>query len=221
MEDKSLDSMLQSFNKKEDDTWLMNVMQLNMDCIIAMQTQKAKSALRSVIWFKAVTLILGILWVWFLVFLIIHSQLPEKIFFVVSAGVIALVTAMAVVVYIKHILLIRQINNSASVTDTQMKLAKLQTSTLQIVRILFLQTPFHTTWFLTYNMLATAGTGILIFQICITSLFTFFAVWLYRNISYKNKDKKWFRILFNSPEWTSVSKAIAFIQEIDDFRNDR
>lgn len=221
MEDRSIDSMLQSFNKNEDDSWLMNVMQLNMDCIIALQTQKAKKTLRSLIWFKAVTLILGILWLWFLVFLIMHSPLPEKIFFVVSAGVIALVTAIAVVVYIKHIILIRQINNSASVTDTQLKLAKLQTSTLQIVRILFLQSPFYTTWFLTSDMLSKASTGILIFQICITGLFTFFSIWLYRNISYKNKDKKWFRILFNSPEWTSVNKAMAFIKEIDDFKNDK
>ncbi|CAN5490027.1 hypothetical protein BH10BAC2_BH10BAC2_11970 [soil metagenome] len=221
MEEKTLDNMLHSLNSKTEDTWFMNVMQLNMDCIIALQTQKAKTTLRSLVWFKAVTLIPGILWVWFLVFLIIHSQLPEKIFFVISAGVIALVTAIAVLVYVKHIILIRQINNSANVTDTQLKLAKLQTSTLQIVRILFLQSPFYTTWFLTSEMLAKASMGILIFQICITGLFTFFSVWLYRNISYKNKDKKWFRILFNSPEWTSVNKAIAFIKEIDDFKNDK
>jgi len=221
MEERSIDNLLQSYNNKADDTWLMNVMKLNMDCIVAMQTQKAKSALVSVTWFKIFTIIAGILWVWFLCCLLLYSLTPEKIFFVVSAGVIMLISAAAVVVYIKHIILIRQINNSNNVTNTQMKLAKLQTSALQIVRILFLQMPFHTTWFLTTDMLAKAGTGILIFQILITAAFTFLAVWLYRNISLKNADKKWFKILFSGKEWTGVIKAMAFVQEIDDFKNDR
>ena len=71
MEDKSIDSMLQSFGKNEDDTWLMNVMQLNMDCIIALQKQKTKSILSSLVSIKAVVAFIGILWIWFLVFLLL------------------------------------------------------------------------------------------------------------------------------------------------------
>jgi Na+-driven multidrug efflux pump len=117
--------------------------------------------------------------------------------------------------------LIRQINKSNNITQTQHKLAQLQTSTMHITRILFLQSPFYTTWFLSVDMLAGTSAGLLIFQCCITIFFTLLAIWLYRNIKYENADKKWFKILFSGKEWTSVTAAIAFMQEIEDFKNDK
>ncbi len=221
MEERSLNNMMKAFNSKTEDTWLMNVMQLNMDCIITLQKQKAKATLRSLAWFKIFAIALGILWVWFLSLLMIGFFSPQNIIFLVSVGTVALITAVAIIVYINHVFLIRQINNSDTIVNTQLKLAKLQTSTLQITRILFLQTPFYSTWFLSYRVLMQAGTLWLTIQICVTAMLTFLSIWLYRNISYKNAGKKWFKILFNTPEWTSVIKAIAFIQEIDDFKSDR
>ena len=221
MENKSIDSMLQSFSKNEDDTWLMNVMQLNMDCIIALQKQKTKSILSSLVNIKAIVAFLGILWIWFLVFLLVHSLTIEKIFFVVSVAAIVIFNVYAVVIYIMHIVLIKQINKSNSITETQHKLARLQTSTMQITRVLFLQSPFYTTWFLSVDMLAGASTIMLIFQFFITAFFTFLSVWLYRNINFENAGRKWFKILFSGKEWTSVTKAIAFMQEIEDFKNDK
>jgi hypothetical protein len=41
---------------------------------------------------------------------------------------------------------------------------------------------------------------------------------LYRNISYENAHKKWFKILFNSPEWTSLIKANDYLLEIERFK---
>jgi len=59
---------------------------------------------------------------------------------------IALITAIAIVVYIKHIVIIKEINYSDSITDTQEKLAVLQSSTIGIGRILWLQLPFWSTF---------------------------------------------------------------------------
>ena len=221
MDDKSIDNMLQVYNSKQEDTWLMNVMQLNMDCIIALQKQKAKNSLSSLTRIKTIVAFAGILWIWLLVFLLMHSLSMEKIFFVVSVGAIVIFNVYAVIIYFKHIVLIRQINKSNNITQTQHKLAQLQTSTMHITRILFLQSPFYTTWFLSVDMLAGTSTGLLIFQCCITAFFTLLSIWLYRNIKYENADKKWFRILFSGKEWTSVTKAIAFMQEIEDFKNDK
>ena len=33
--------------------------------------------------------------------------------------------------------------------------------------------------------------------------------------------KKWFRILFNSPEWKSVLKAMLLMKEIEEFKKER
>ena len=81
--------------------------------------------------------------------------------------------------------------------------------------------PFYSTWFITPTLLANAGTAWLIVQIVATTLLTFLSIWLYRNISFENANKRWFRILFGNSEWTGVTKAIAFIKEIDDFKNDK
>jgi len=221
MEDGSLENMLQSFKEKDNDTWLMNVMQLNMDCIITMQTQKAKSKLTSVALIKVLGILLGLLWVWLLGSLAFAAYTVGNIFFMVSAGAVMFISIIAIIVYIKHFVLIAQIKESDSITYTQRKLAELQTSTLKITRILFLQMPFYSTWFITPTLLANAGTAWLIVQIVTTTLLTFLSIWLYRNISFENANKRWFRILFGNSEWTGVTKAIAFIKEIDDFKNDK
>ncbi|MEO6893747.1 MAG: hypothetical protein ABI136_01865, partial [Ginsengibacter sp.] len=51
-------------------------------------------------------------------------------------------------------------------------------------------------------------------------VFTFASVWLYRNISLKNINKKWFKILFNSPEWNWLIRANYFLEEINSFKKE-
>jgi hypothetical protein len=63
--------------------------------------------------------------------------------------------------------------------------------------------------------------GFWLIAVPIALLFAYASIWLYRNINYRNMDKKWFRILFGSSEWTSVIKATNFINEIDEFRKDK
>ena len=221
MEDRSFENMLQSFKEKDNDTWLMNVMQLNMDCIITVQTQKAKSKLTSVAIIKVLGILLGLLWVWLLGSLGFAAYIVGNLFFAVSAGIVMLISIIAIIVYIKHLVLIAQIKESDTITYTQRKLAELQTSTLKITRILFLQMPFYSTWFITPTLLANAGTAWLVIQVVITASLTFLSIWLYRNISFKNVNKRWFRILFGNSEWTGVTQAIAFMKEIDEFKNDK
>lgn len=218
-----LQNIWKAYDRKLEEARVLNLQSwaLNFKSFEAIQTQKAKSKLNSLGRFKTWVIVIGILWVAFLGFLIYHSLTFSKIFFVLSAGMIALFNVFAIIVYIQHVVWIRQIDNSESVVDVQQKAAKLQTSTLQIVRILFLQMPFYTTWWFTPQMVTSGDLKFWLITIPITLLFTFLSIWLYRNINYKNADKKWFKILFNSPEWTSVAKAIQFVKEIEDYKNDR
>ena len=55
-------------------------------------------------------------------------------------------------------------------------------------------------------------------QIVVTLLFTFLAVWLFRNIKYENRDKKWFRLIFNGNEWSPVIKSMELLSQIDEYR---
>lgn len=217
-----LQNIWKAYDQKLEEAKVLNLQSwvLNFKSFEALQTQKAKSKLNSLARFKTRAILAGILWVAILAFLIYHSLTFSKIFFVLSAGIIALVTLFAVIVYIQHVIWIRQIDNSETIIDVQKKVAQLQSSTLQIPRILFLQMPFYTTWWFTPQMVTSGDLKFWLISFPIALLFAFFSFWLYRNINYKNVQKKWFKILFNSPEWTSVTKAIQFVKEIEDYKND-
>ena len=183
-----------------------------------MQTQKAKSKLRNLISFKMTAILLGILWVSFLGYLLYYSFEISKIFFVISAGAILLITSAAIFVYAYHIVLINEINNSENVLKTQETIARLQLSTINIARILFLQAPFYCTFWWSTAIIKESPLAFWLISVPVALLFTLGSIWLYKNISLKNVEKKWFKILFNSPEWTTLSSAAAFLEEIDDFK---
>jgi hypothetical protein len=194
---------------------------LNIQTKESIQLMKAKSKLNKLARFKSRVALFGIIWICFLLFLIYHSFTYQKISFVISASIIVLFNVIAVIAYIKHILIIHEIDNAESVVEAQEKTAILQTSTLRIGRILFLQAPFYTTWHYSPAWIAQADLSFWLITIPISLLFVFISVWLYRNINYKNADKKWFRILFNSPEWKSVLKAMLLMKEIEEFKKER
>ncbi len=222
MEDSELKNLLESYNHKLEEAKVLNFQSwvLNHKCYESIQSQKAKSKLKSLITFKMVAVVLGILWVLFLGYLLYYSMQMSKIFFVISAGAIMLITLIAIIVYAYHIVLINKINNSENVLKTQETIARLQLSTINIARILFLQSPFYCTFWWSTQMIVNSPVPFWLISFPIALLFTFASIWLYRNISYRNVNKKWFKILFNSPEWTLLTKASAFLNEIENFKKD-
>lgn len=220
MDIDNLKNTWQSYNNKSEDTWLHDVMKLNMDLIEALQTQKAKSALNKMIWVKVLAIIIAIPFMGFLGYLLYYSMEPSKIFFIICDSAILILTGIAVVVNIKHLVWIRHINNSKSVVDTQNRLAQLQLSTMHITRLLWLQAPFYSFFFLSPAIIKSMSLPWMLFQLSITGLITLFAIWLFRNINYRNAHKKWFKLLFSTPEWTGIISSMAFLKEIEDFRRE-
>lgn len=220
MEDQELKEIWAAYDRKLEEARILNLQSwvLNRRCFEELQTHKAKSKLSALASYTLVIIIIGIVYVLFLG-LLVYGNHGKNIFFAVSIGMIALLTAMAIVVYIRHIVIIRQINYSDSITGTQEKLSTLQSSTINIARILWLQLPFWTTFFWSKEWMSTDIKFWLI-TFPVTLLFTAAAIWLYKNISLRNSDRKWFKILFSGREWTSVITAIAFMKEIEEFKQD-
>ncbi|MEP6676100.1 MAG: hypothetical protein ABJA78_13140 [Ferruginibacter sp.] len=214
MDDIELKQLWKAYDHK-----LERSLALNLHIVTAIQTQKANAKLRSLAIFKKIAVVIGILWVIFLGCCVLHSFAYQKIFFVVSALAVMIITSITILLYIYQIVLIRQINNSESITATQTKLSVLQASTLQGVRIAFLQMPFYTTFFFSPAWISSDWAFWLI-PLPITLVFATAAIWLYRNINFKNADKKWFRVLFNTPEWKNVIKAKEFVGEIEKFKEE-
>ena len=212
MENEELKNTWNAYDNSLDKLWA-----LNLHCIELVQTQKARSKLHSLAIFKILVVILGILYVLFLGLLIYGNHL-RNMYFTISIGMIALITSIAIVVYIKHIVMIGQISYSENIVETQNKLSALQSSTINIVRIIWLQLPFWSTWFWSSNWIIYGGIQFWLIPFPITLFFTLAAIWLYRYISLKNSNRKLFKILFSSTEWTSITRAMAFLDEIDEFK---
>jgi hypothetical protein len=191
---------------------------LNLRCFETLQTQKAKSKLRSLILPEIVVIILGIGWVWFLGMMLffLHSQI------IIAVSLIAIIalTVIAIIIYIQNIVVIAQINYTDSITETQKKLAQLQLSIVNSIRIGWLQLPFYTTCFIPIKLAVTGGMRFWIIQVAVTLLFTWLAVFLFKNISFKNSDKKWVRNFLRGYGLSRVAKAMDFIKEIEEFKKD-
>ena len=57
-----------------------------------------------------------------------------------------------------------------------------------------------------------------ILQFLLTASFSYIAIWLFFNIKYENRDKKWFRLIFEGKEWTPIIKSIELYEEIEEFK---
>jgi hypothetical protein len=124
---------------------------------------------------------------------------------------------LAMAVYIRQIALINQINLVENIVQVQEKLSILKASTINITRILWLQLPFYTTFYWSNEWIHNDSKFWFI-ALPVTLLFAFLSIWLYRNISYKNAERKWFRFLLGDTEWGSVVRAINYLKEIEEFK---
>ena len=219
MEDTELINIWKSYDRKLEENLLLN--KQNARDITNM---KVGSFLASMKPLKIFTILVGIVWVGFfgiiITNLIIFAFSMVSPFFLISAGIQVLLTTTALVIYIYQLILIRQVDISEPILATQEKLARLKTSTLWVARILFLQLPVWTTFYLNKSMLANGNIVLYIIQAIVTLSFTYLAVWLFRNIKYENRDKKWFRLIFNGNEWSPVIKSMELLSQIDEYRTE-
>lgn len=218
MEDIALKEMWANYDKK-----LEKSLALNHRLITEIQTQKARTALRPLKTIKIIAVVLGILWSLLLLVLVclaLSAMTYYRHFFVISALAIIITTVAAIVVYIRQVRLIQQIDNSMNVVETQRKLAALQSSTINIARILFLSAPFYTTFYINKSMFEHGTIGLWVLQLTVTAVFTYVSVWIYRNARMENADKRWFKFIFGNSEWTSVIKAMNFLKEIEAYEKE-
>jgi len=206
---------------KKYDEKLEKTLSINYRLITELQQQKAKKALKPAKRIKLFGIIIGIIFVLFLSFLAFHSLTLEKIFFTGSLIAIIVFTLIAIIAYIYHIKLINDIDHSESIMQIQHKLSKLQLSTIKTTAVLFLQTPFYATWFISFKWIEESPMSFYFIHLPIVALLAFTGIWLYRNIDSKNAEKKWFRVLMGDKEWASTIKSARFLQEIESFESGR
>lgn len=216
MEERDILALWKSYDQKLEANLLLN--RKNTADITGMKVQSLLASMKPI---KIFTLVVGVLWVLFVDTLIINLFAIANPFFLISAGIQVLLTKFAIGIYLYQLILIHQVDVSEPIVATQSRLTRLQSSTLWVARLLFLQLPVWTTFYWNKSMLENGNTFLYIIQIAVTLAFAFLAVWLFLNIRYENRDKKWFKLIFDGVEWTPVIRSMELYKEIEAFEEDR
>ena len=218
MNEMDFKNLWQKTNEKLEESFVIN--RNNTEDITRMKVYNFISSMKPI---KIFALLFGILWVGVGISLLspiyLNAFSEANKYFLISASIQVGITAIALLIYLYQLFTISEVDISDSVLKTQKKLASLKLSTIWVTRILFLQLPVWTTFWWNETMFNEwkwyqwAATGI------VTLLFTYFAIWLFFNIKYENRNKKWFKLIFKGKEWTPLMNSIELIEQINYYKD--
>lgn len=219
MNELELKKLWQATNEKLEKTIAVN--SINQGEISQLKVYHFISSMKPT---KLFALIAGIIWVGLGATFLSHEYLyafsVTNKYFLFSASIQVGLTAVALFVYLYQLITIYQIDITDPILITQKKLASLKISTLWVTRILLLQLPVWTTFWWTdvmfreWNVVQWLITG------SFTITFAFAAIWLFVNIRFENRDKKWFKLIFNGKEWTPLIKAMELLEQVEAYAAD-
>ena len=215
MEDIEIINLWKSYYKKLEENLLFN--RKNAEDITRIKVQSFLASMKPM---KIFIILVSIVWIGFVDILIINIFDVASPFLLVSAAIHVLLTKLAIGIYLYQLILIYQVDINEPILATQEKLVRLRSSTLWVSRLLFLQLPVWTTFwwnevmFQEWNVFQWLITG------SVTLAFVFAAIWLFFNIKFENRDKKWFRLLFNGIEWNPVIKSMELLSQINEYKTE-
>lgn len=217
MTELELKRLWQATNDKLDEGIAIN--RKNTEDITRVKVQSILGSMKPI---KLFTLFVGVLWVGIggiaLSSIYFNSFSEANKFFLFSASIQVGLTAMALFVYLYQLITLYQVDITDPIIKTQGKLASLKTSTLWVTRILFLQLPVWTTFWWNESMLADWGISQWLVTLFFTLSFSVVAIWLFFNIKYENRNKKWFQLIFRGKEWTPLMKSMNLLEQVEDYK---
>ena len=206
---------------KQYDERLEKTLSLNHKLITELQQQKAKNALKPARNYKIIAILVGLVYAAMIAFFLYHLHPIASIFINVSVLIHLAITLIAIGMYVHQLVLISEIDRSENVIAMQQKMAKLQSSTIRVIGICFLQFPVFATWNINLELIYERPLAFWCIQVPVVALFTYIGIWFFKNINIKNIDKRWFRMMFWGAEWSSILKSGKFLKEIENFEAER
>lgn len=206
MNELELKLLWQKANEKIEKSFVLH--RQSLEDITKLKVQHAISSMKPA---KFFSLVVGFLWIFgigaFLGFLFINAYRDVSLFFLYSGLLQVLITALAVGMYALQLDLIYKIDYSESVLVIQKKIIKLEIFSLHATRVLFLQLPLWTTFYLSESMIRNMNFFSIALQVFATAAFLVLAIWLFVNIRIENSHKRWFKLIFRGVEWEPIANA--------------
>ena len=186
--------------------------------------RKAESSLKGLITLTTtgiIAFVIYLLILGYVLFYAISNYSSASNYFIVSMGAIALINVKGFADYIKHLAWTKNINYNGSVVEIQKQLSKIQLSIINHSKIMVLQFPFWTTFYLSDNWFPQdVGLPYIIIQISLTGSFVYLSYWLYKINKPENLSKKWYRNLIAGSGGKPIEKAIEFYREMEEFEKE-
>ena len=213
MTDEDLKLLWQQSDRKLDD--IRAFTRQNREEITRIKLESTIRGMRPTKW---AAIALGLAWVVGMDILLCTVLWQAPPFLFVSALIQILITKVAILIYMYHLALIDRIDFAGPIVTTMGRLSKLRSMTMLSTRVLLLQLPVWTTFYITDDMIQHAPWWGWVLQGAVTLSFMVAALWLFFNIRLENKDSRWFRLLFAGKEWQPILRAMELYENTESFQ---
>ncbi len=209
---------------KDNDVKIQQSLTLNRQILKEILNQKAQNSLQSLVRLKTRGIIAFVFYLLLLGYALVYAISNYSSawnYFIISVSAIALINIKGFLDYIKHLVWTNNINYNGSIMEIQQQLTRLQLSIIDHAKIMCLQFPFFTTFYLTNKWFPQeVGFGYIIFQVLLTGSFIYFSYWLFKNHKPENLDKKWFMNMIAGSGGKSVMRAMEFYKQMEEFNRE-
>lgn len=209
---------------KEQNAKIEKTLAINQLLLKEAIDSKAKSSLKSLVKLKTTGIVAFVFYLLLLSYALVYAFSNYSSawnYFIISVSAITLINIKGFSDYIKHLIWTNNINYNGSVIEIQQQLSRLELSIIKHARMMCLQFPFFTTFYLSNQWFPQdVGFGYIVFQVLLTGAFIYLSYWLYKNHKRENLDKKWFRNMIAGSGGKSVMDAIEFYKEMEAFKKE-
>lgn len=211
MQESELIELWRSYDRKLEESLILNRQNAQAITLI-----KIKSVVSSMAPTKIILIVASTIWLSFVGVALYYTYASVSPFFWYSIAIHAIILAFVIGVYIYQLVLIYQTDLGEALFDTQRRLARLKSSTLLIARLMFLHAPIWTTFSIPERIFEHPVW--MAIQFAVTAIFVTAALWLFFNIKYENRNKKWFAFIFRGNQWDPVIKSFEMLREIERYK---
>ncbi|MEP7376407.1 MAG: hypothetical protein ABI675_23620 [Chitinophagaceae bacterium] len=227
MELSEVKSVWQSYDSKLEKT-----LKLNLHFLELIQSQKIKSKLAPVFWQRVVEITFHVMAIILLLGFLYNnlSQFP----YAASALVLLAFYTIASLNCLKQISIIKGMDYSNDIVTIQSSLLMLQTNILNYARLAVLCIPTFLAYpavvskaikdldlrfFADFDIITQSNGSWWTAQLVSSIVLIPLCIWFYRQVTYKNVDKKWVKDFIQKSSGTRVRKAIESIKELESLKH--
>jgi hypothetical protein len=220
MELEALKKSWEEYDKKLDQN-----LKLNKQIFKEMNLTKTRLSLRSILIFRILEILFFVIAVIALGSFIGNHWGSMQ--FVIPAAILHIFAIIGLAGSIGQIALIAQIDYAAPITIMQKKLEQVKMHMVQVTRLMMLSIPFYLAYavlgfklFFGVDIVAQGDPNWWLANIILSLLFIPLAIWIYQKLSWKNMHIPWVKSFIYSAGGKQITKAMGFLQEIDNFEKE-